>query len=334
MDCGIAAIDRLMSDASAPSIEATDREAIGAVQGLLSGHGFRGLPSLLDPSCGTLGPATRAAVTAFRTSQGLVSSDRVDAPTVRALVKVPARAPVLSRAYLALVLDVSFSGLLPLAAVTMQLEGGGRFGAANWNTDRCGLSFGLIQWAQKPGRLHELLLAMDTADPDLFTRILGDGDPDLARRLLRHTAKPSGGVDSRTGVTMDPRFDLVAEPWRSRFVAIGREVAFQKQQVVCAIDAFEESVRRIRRSTPVVTSQRGLTAMLDVANQFGDSGAASVAKAVMKPGMTESEFLLAIEAETVARVGKKYGADSAEARGTASRRQLVRTTPLLSDLAV
>lgn len=331
MNCGIDSIDRLMLDASAPAIDGTDREAVAAVQALLRGHGFPRMPSLLDQSFGTLGPATRAAVTAFRATQKLAASDAVDAATMRALVTVPAVTPVLSHAYLALVLDVDFSGILPVAAVTMQVEGGGRFTAANWNTDRCGLSFGLIQWAQKPGRLHELLLAMDTAHPDLFTQILGGGDPGLARALLLHTAKASGGVDPRTGVTIDPRFDLVAEPWRSRFLAAGREPIFQKQQVTTATDAFDQSLGLIRRAVPLVTSQRGLAAMLDVANQFGDSGAASVARAVMTTDMTESAFLLAIEAETVDRVGRKYGVDSAEARSTANRRQLIRTTPWLTD---
>jgi hypothetical protein len=82
---------------------------------------------------------------------------------------------------------------------------------------------------------------------------------------------------------------------------------------------------------PVVTSERGLTAMLDVANQFGDAGARSVAAAVMKAGMTEAEFLLAMENETVARVSRKYGAASAEARSTANRREAVRTTAWLTD---
>lgn len=334
MNCGIAALDRLMSDASGPAIEPTDREAVGAVQALLSGHGFHGMPCILDASCGLFGSRTEAAVTAFRATQGLAASAAVDAATLRALVTVPASTPVLSRAYLGFVLDLSFTGLLPMAAVTMQLEGGGRFCAANANTDRCGLSFGLIQWAQKPGRLHELLLAMDTVHPDRFTRIFGGGDAGLARALLTHTSKASGGVDSRTGVTTDARFDLVAEPWCSRFRAAGRDPVFQKQQVAVAIDAFEQSLRRIRNTTPVVASQRGLTAMLDVANQFGDSGAAAVARAVMRVGMTELEFLVALESETVARVSRKYGNGSPEALGTASRRQLVRTTPWLSDSVV
>jgi hypothetical protein len=331
MKCGITAIDRLMTDATAPSIDATDRAAVGAVQALLAGHGFRGLPSLLDPLSGTLGPTTRASVSTFRTAQGMAASDEIDSPTLRALVALPASTPVISPAYLALVLDLTFTGLLPVAVVTMQLEGGGRFTAANWNTDRCGLSFGLIQWAQKPGRLHELLLAMDTALPDRFTQILGAGDPDLARRLLLHTAKVSGGIDPRTGVTIDPVFDLTAEPWRSRFVAAGQEPAFQKQQVATALDAFQLSLRHLQQTATVVTSQRGIAAMLDVANQFGDAGAASVASAAMVPGMTEAEFLAAVGSETVARVSRQYGADSPEARSTANRRQLVQTTAWLSD---
>jgi peptidoglycan hydrolase-like protein with peptidoglycan-binding domain len=334
MNCGIAALDRLMSDASAPPIERTDREGVGAVQALLSGHGFHGMPCLLDASCGRFGPQTEAALIAFRATHGLPASGVVDAAALHALVTVPASTPVLSPAYLGFVLDLSFTGLLPIAAVTMQLEGGGRFCAANANTDRCGLSFGLIQWAQRPGRLHELLLALNTAHPDLFTRIFGGGDAELARALLTHTAKPSGGVDPGTGVTTDSRFDLVAEPWSSRFRAAGREPVFQKQQVAVAIDAFEQSLRRIRQTMPVVTSQRGLTAVLDVANQFGDSGAAAVARAVLRPGMTELEFLAALESETVARVSRQYGTASPEARSTANRRQLVRTTPWLSDLPV
>lgn len=334
MNCGIAALDRLMADASGPSIERTARDAVGAVQTLLSGHGFHGMPSMLDASYGHFGPQTEAALIAFRATHGLAASAVVDAATLNALVTVPASTPMLSPAYLGFVLDVAFTGLLPMAMVTMQLEGGGRFCAANGNTDRCGLSFGLIQWAQRPGRLHELLLALDTAHADLFTRIFGGGDAELARALLTHTAKPSGGVDPGTGVTTDARFDLVAEPWCSRFREAGREPVFQKQQVAVALDAFEQSLRRIRETTPVVTSRRGLTAMLDVANQFGDSGAAAIARAVMRTGITELEFLMALESETVARVSRKYGDGSPEARSTANRRQLVRTTPWLSDSVV
>lgn len=331
MQCGIPPIDRLVADASALPVATADRSAVAAVQALLIGHGFRRLPTMLDRSCGSYGPVTNAALGAFRSAHGLPSCDGIDGPTVRALVTTPAENPVLSRPYVALVLDLEFTGVLPMAAVTMQLEGGGAFAAANWNTDRCGLSFGLIQWAQRPGRLHEILTAMNGADADLFMRIFAGGDAVLAQGLLAHTGAPSGGVDPHTGVTVDPRFDLVAEPWRTRFRTAGREPLFQRQQIIVAAAAFGRSLVSIRHAMPAVTSERGLTAMLDVANQFGDAGARLVAAAVCRPGMSEAEFLLAVEQETVARVSRQDGAQSAEARSTANRRALVRTTPWLDD---
>ena len=86
---------------------------------------------------------------------------------------------------------------------------------------------------------------------------------------------------------------------------------------------------------PLVTSERGLAFMLDVANQFGDNGAKSVAAAAtkgLKPAATEADFLAAVSRETVARVGRQYGAASAEARSTSNRREAMRTTPWLADV--
>ena len=306
MNSGIVEIDTLFVNPSAQPVDTSNRPVVAAVQALLAGHGFRGMPTLLDSSSGMFGPVTHAALSAFRESQQLPDGAGIDSASVRALVTVPAATPIISRPYVALVLDVAFTGVLPIAIFTMALEGNGAFGAANLNTDRCGLSFGLIQWAQRPGRLHELLLAWDTADPDLFTRVFGEGDADLARALLTHTAKPSGGVDARTGVTVDARFDLVAEPWRSRFASAAREPAFQRQQIASAVEAFERSLATLRQHVPVVISERGFTAMLDVANQFGDGGALSVAAAVLEPGVSEADFLLAVQAETVSRVGRQY----------------------------
>jgi hypothetical protein len=75
--------------------------------------------------------------------------------------------------------------------------------------------------------------------------------------------------------------------------------------------------------------------MLDVANQFGDTGAKSVAAAAMnglKPGATESNFLAAVGHETVVRVARQYGTASAEARSTSNRREAMRSTPWLADV--
>jgi hypothetical protein len=328
---GIVAIDRLLTDGAAPAIQPTDREAVAAVQALLIGHGYSRLPTMLSPSCGVFGPQTTDAVRHFQTSQQLPMTGAVEAVTMRAMVTADAIAPVVSRVYVACVLDVADTGLLSLATVTMQLEGGGYFSAANWNTDRCGLSFGLIQWAQRPGRLHELLAAFQAGAPLRCTEIFGEGDPAVVQGLLAHTKLPNGGVDPRTGLTTDNRYNLIAAPWSRRFLAAGRDRMLQRIQIETALAAFRRSAQRIRQTMPVVQSERGLVFMLDVANQFGDGGAAKLATAVTQPGMTETEFLLAVERESVARVAAQYGAGSAFARSTADRRQTVRTTPWLKD---
>jgi Putative peptidoglycan binding domain len=332
MGCGIVALDRLWTDDTAPPVAPSDRESVAAVQALLIGHGYNRLPTVLARDCGIFGPQTIGALQQFQTGQGLASTGNVDVATLRALARVSAISPVISTAYAAFVLEIASTGLLRPATITMQLEGGGHFTAANWNTDHCGLSFGLIQWAQRPGRLHELLVALQSTDAVRFARIFGDGDATVAQGLLAHTGGTNGGVDRVTGETTDGRYDLISDPWRSRFLIAGRDPVFQRAQVIDALAALGASAQRIRQTMPIVTSERALAFMLDVANQFGDTGAKSVAAAVMTSGMTEADFLAAVGQETVARVARQYGAASNEARSTSNRREIMRTTPWLADV--
>ena len=328
---GIQSIDSLLDGSSSTSIATNDHEAVGATQALLIGHGHHELPKVLAASYGTFGPQTTAALRDFQAANGVVPvSAAIDAQTLQALVSVAAVTPLVSRAYATLVLDVAYTGLLPVATVTMQFEGGGFFGAANLNTDKAGLSFGLIQWAQKPRRLHELLQAFQQADGDRFTAVFGDGDASLTADLLAHTARQGGGVDA-AGHTTDARFDLVSEPWRSRFQSAGRDVVFQRAQLASAVTAVTTSADQIRATMPLIQSERGLTFMLDVANQFGDAGAHSIAAAVTQPGMTEAGLLQAAQGESVRRVEHQFGVGSNEAKSTLNRREAIRTTPRLSD---
>ena len=336
MTCGIATLDRLWTDADAPSIAPADRDAVAAVQSLLLGHGFSRMPTILARDCGIYGLLTIGALQSFQFDQNLPATGGIDRGTLQALARVPARSPVVSSAYAAFALDITATGLLRPATVTMQLEGGGRFAAANWNTDRAGLSFGLIQWAQRPGRLHELLVAFQRADEARFVRIFGAGDRALVDGLLAHTGSINGGVDRMTGVTKDDEFDLITEPWRSRFLEAGREPVFQRAQIGSALEAFIISAQRIRQTMPLVVSERALAFMLDVANQFGDTGAQSVVSTVMKTvkaGASEADFLAAVGGETVVRVARQYGASSSEARSTSNRREVMRATPWLADTA-
>jgi peptidoglycan hydrolase-like protein with peptidoglycan-binding domain len=337
--CGIPSIDTLFSGGAGTPLAtgAPDRDAVGLLQELLAGHGFPGMPELSHASRGVFGPATTRAVRGFQQRAGLplvppddVATGTVDGATLRALVDTPAESPTACRGYLTLALDFPFTGMLRVMSLTTQFEGSGKFTAQNRNTDGAGLSFGLIQWAQKPQRLNELLRAFRSAQPALFVGIFGDGSADRADRLVAHTARPRGGTDD-AGRTTDPAFDLVREPWTSRFREAGLHRELQRVQVAAALRAFETSLAAIRSFAPRVRSERGVAFLLDVANQHGDGGARSIFRAVDRPGLTEPELLRAMEEESVRRVAARFGANSDHTASTRNRRRAFRTTPFLSD---
>jgi peptidoglycan hydrolase-like protein with peptidoglycan-binding domain len=344
--CGIKAIDDFFdgSDAAPLVTGSSDRLAVGLVQDLLSAGGVKGMPNASSPNYGTFGPGTTKAVRAFQQSQGLPvlpagdeTVANIDAATVKALADANAVSPVACCGYISLALDLPFTGLLRVMSITMLFEGGGKFTAQNHNTDGAGLSYGLIQWAQKPGRLNELLRAFQSIEPQVFVNIFGGGNQALADGLVNHTAKPNGGVNS-AGATTDAAFDLIREPWTGRFNSAGLDRALQRVQVTTAVTAFTKSMNMLKGFAPEIRTERGIAFMLDLANQHGDGGAKSIVNAVRaaQPAVfnDESRLLLAIENESVRRVtsqfaGKKNG--TAIIQSTKNRRESFRTTPMLSD---
>jgi peptidoglycan hydrolase-like protein with peptidoglycan-binding domain len=328
---GISQIDDLLGGSSPAPLGPADStpEAVGLLQDLLIGHGFTNLPGMFGIARGTFGPQTATAVRTFQEAHPLAASGAVDAVTLNALIGTPATTPICSRGYLTLVLDVLFAGMARVMTVTTQFEGGGRFAAMNRNTDGAGLSFGLIQWAQKPGRLHELLVAFETSQPGPFVKVFGDGDAAVSSGLIAHTAKRQGGLTD-TGETTDGSFDLVHEPWTSRFLAAGLQRELQRTQVDTALADFAQSFARVQLLAPQIRSERGIGFLLDVANQHGDGGLKSILETVSKPGLSEADLLAAVEEESVARVRAKFG-DGPELRSTETRRHAFRTSPLISD---
>jgi hypothetical protein len=326
--CGISRIDDLMAGvASAAAIGAgdPDRASVQVVQSLLSGQGEKGLPNLLSADYGLFGAATIAAVNNFRRRAGLAVESLVDATVFQSLVKTPAPAAIVSRGYLTLALDFDYGGLAKILSVVAQMEGAGKFGALNLNTDKAGLSFGLIQWAQKPGRLAEILNAFFVASATDFVRIFGDGDAYLAARLIAHTKQVDGGVDHGTGRTTDSNFDLVNEPWLGRFRAAAMWVPFQKTQVRTALSDFRSSLAMIRQYAPQLKTERAVGFMLDLANQCGNSGARAIYRSVWKDGIAIGDLLRGMANESVERVADPWKA------GTLARREHFLTTAFLSD---
>jgi peptidoglycan hydrolase-like protein with peptidoglycan-binding domain len=301
-----------------------DKESVGAIQDLLRGQHQPSMPTPVAADYGIFGPKTTAAVKAFRSVNGLDDSDSVDFPTMKALIQVPAKNPVTSRPYVTLLLDFDWSGLTKIVILTSILEGQGSFGALNLNSDKAGLSYGIIQWAQRPGRLHEILQAFRDADTDAFTAIFGGGDVVLASGLLAHTAKPNGGVDS-SGETTDDQFDLTDDTWTARFQTATLSTAFQQVQVRTALRAFQESLNTLNSYAPEFTSERAVGFMLDLTNQFGDGGAKSIYTATAEGGQTVADHLSAIADESVDRIAPQFQA------GTRARRNLFLNTDLLAD---
>jgi len=324
--CGIPGIDQLFAGAASAPITPSETEpgAICAIQDLLTGLGFSGLPTVLMAGYGVFGPKTQAAVASFRQRQEMDPVSSVDAATLRKMVSTPAADPRASAPYNALVLGFQQTGMLRILGLVSQMEGAGKFAALNRNTDRAGLSFGLIQWAQKPGRLAEILAAMFEADRDQFVNTFG-GAADVAAALIAHCRKPHGGLDPKTGETVNPSFDLVAEPWISRFRQAALNARFQQVQIQIALAAFETSYKAIQRFAPDLKSERSIGFMIDVANQFGDGGADKLYSTVHSAGMDEKSVLEAVADATVESIEDKFKA------GVRARREHFLQTPLLSD---
>jgi hypothetical protein len=282
------------------------------------------MPGVLSPVYGRFGNQTLGALRDFQVKQGLAAADSVDALLLERLVTAPAPAPRITQVYMTLALGLEFRGMQKVVSIVAQMEGVGKFGALNLNTDRAGLSYGLIQWAQKPGRLAELLRVFSQAQRDLFVSVFGDGDARVADALVAFTAGPGGGVTA-SGVATDARFDLVAEPWVARFKRATAQQEFQRAQVEAALRAFTASYRKVLALAPDVRSERGAAFMLDVANQFGDGGLRRICTQVRRPGMTEMDLLEAIADETVAEMPDHFQ------RGVRDRRDGFLNTSLLKD---
>lgn len=327
---GIPRIDSLFQGQSAAVIGNSEPpgDAIGAIQDLLSGHGQLGLPNIMAANYGQFGSKTVAAIKAFQVQQGLPASGEIDANTLKSLLATRASKPRISQVYLSLVLGIPYHGLHKILSIVAQMEGVGKFGALNLNTDNAGLSYGIIQWAQRPGRLPELLRAFSASNRQLYIDIFGDGDAALADSLLAHVSKANGGVNAKTGVTLNAAFNLIARPWTDRFEQATLQRPFQVAQVQTAAQVFRLSLNKIRSYAPEISSERGIAFMLDVANQFGDGGLKKLYAQTHRPGMAEMDILDAIADESVERLPDKFK------QGVRARRDGFLQTARLGDQAV
>ena len=143
-------------------------------------------------------------------------------------------------------------------------EGG--YDSLNRNTDGAGLSFGILQWAQKPGSLGTLLNAMAQSDPAAFTRIFG---PSWQQLLTTTTA---GSLAPVAGEVLWKR------PWTTRFKEAGRYEVFRAVQRRTAQQGihFRGAVDAARILG--IATERSMALFFDTAVQQGPGAATKVAR--------------------------------------------------------
>jgi hypothetical protein len=352
---GIERIDKLFegaADSKPIKNDDTDVIAIAVVQDLLLGHltekKFRALPDIGSPNYGKLNTLTKAALAQFRKQIGQPKSNDVlvDSTTLISLVKTPAPNPVASLAYMTLRLGVTRSGTLVILPFVAFFEARRRFAGLNFNTDRQGLSLGLIQWAQSRGRLYEILNAFKTQQPKIFANTFGG--PTDAAEMLAQAKLGAAGLYSKKEVEQMPNawvgkcksvlYDLAESfEWQQRFRNAAQEIAFQKIQTTEAEKNFKQIVNKIRNYATVIESERGFAFMIDLSNQHGPNvgkkktGAKALYQKFFTAGIKESELLSKIQDESVKILARQYGKKSGEAKSTFSRRQFFRTSLFFSD---
>jgi peptidoglycan hydrolase-like protein with peptidoglycan-binding domain len=320
MNCGDPIIDGLLAGEASilPLTPGATSRSVGYLQELLRGHGYNSLPDARGPAYGVYGPSTRYAVADYRRKNGLAAEERADSALIGDLVRRAASHAVLGPAYVPLILDVAFTPVIRFVWLTSLFETGGRLGTLNLNTDQCGVSFGILQWSQKPGQLHVILQACCTREPAEWEHIIG------GTGILDHTAKRNGGVDVR-GQSVDPKFELTEDPWKNKLEALGASPAMQRVQVGLASDVYSNELKQARGYAREIQSERGFAFLLDLANQFGAGRVEQQYKADVRPGATELEILKKLEGAFTNIARLEFQPQ------VRARREFFRTTTMLSD---
>jgi hypothetical protein len=304
-----------------PLSSGTHVPAVSYLQDLLRCHGYNYLPDPRASYYGTWGLTTTRAVTDYRRRHALAPGSTADSALLRDLIQRPATQPQLSPAYLPLVLDTAFTATLRFVWLTSLFETGGLFAKINLNTDQCGASFGILQWSQKAGQLHNFFHACSTRQPAEWQTIMGTQAP----ALVDYTARPNGGLDLR-GFALNPAFELTKDPWKIRLNALGASRTIQRVQLELASEIYQSALLNIKSWTHPGTSQRAQAFLLDLGNQFGPARVQQHYEEAAKPGVPESEVLKELE-NTFTAIARPQFQPQVRAR-----REFFRTSPLLSDL--
>jgi len=215
---------------------------VGRIQSALSLERLYTAP--IDDDYGGL---TERAVTAFQQAQNASPTGRVDDLTWTALLNEP--------------IPSLFHRCLQL---TSYFEGHG-FTRAAGNWDGAGLTWGIIGFTLKFGKVQEIILEAAQRDPIAVRAALVGLNNELLRILQAPLAEQMAWADS---ISISPKKHTICEPWHSAFARLGElDVVRDIQLRRAHEDYFVPALATARRNG--LASEQGMALCFDIHVQNG-----------------------------------------------------------------
>jgi hypothetical protein len=171
------------------------------------------------------------------------------------------------------------------------------------NPGHVGLSYGFIQFTQDGGNLGVLLATMHADDAILFENIFGEHANELIetttkeglRTYYRDSASPTGLARRSPRVQPVGGYELWHDYWVEKFKRAGQESIFQQtQRKIALLLYFEPMVRKVAKLYGI-SSEKGLTILLDRSIQMGVGGCFSLLEQNMGKAKAEQRMRSSIE---------------------------------------
>ena len=249
---------------------------VGRIQSALADHKL--YTARIDNDFGAL---TEGAVMSFQKARNAPATGRVDEITWTALLNEP--------------LLTLFQRCLQL---TSYFEGHG-FTRAAGNWDGAGLTWGIIGFTLKFGKVQKILLEAVQREPAAVRAALVGLNDDLLRILGVPLNDQMAWADS---ISESPKKHLLREPWRSAFVRLGELPLVRKIQLSLAYDDyFVPALATARRYN--LSSEQGVALCFDIHVQNGgiekqDAAAIAAGLPSLPPG--DEQALRVLIANSVA----------------------------------
>ena len=193
---------------------------------------------------------------------------------------------------------------------------------------------GILPWVQRRGGINALLGTLETLKPAKLAEHF-NGIQNVDDLLTNLTPVLFWGLKSDG--TVDPTvasFDLIHDPWLTRFRNAGLDPDLQAAQVETARRFVDDTFKTFMTAKmPLLRSEREVALGLDLIIQFGTKNAESIyTKATASLPADSQQLLSAISAQALSVLKGAFSNSSRQVRSARDRGNFLRSTPILSDL--